>query len=167
MKLSELRGKSVVSVTEAIKLGSVSDALVDSALGAIGALEVAGSGRNDRYLVSMGEVRAIGPDVVTVSGQHALTNRGGGDEGSRVALSSILGCRVVAENGTLLGTVSEVDFDPSAGRIEAIEYGGDGLGALLGNRHKLDPGNVIGVGPKVLTVRNPSGQPSGSEENAA
>ena len=168
MKLSELKGKSVVSVVEAVKLGVVGDAFVDHALGAISALRIDASGRSDQYLVSMDQVRAIGPDVVTVSGQHALMSPSQmGDDGSRVALTSLVGCRVVAEDGRVLGTVAEVDFDPGSGRLDSLEYGGDGLQALLGTRHHLDPRNVIGVGPRVLTVRDVASRPHEPHEKVA
>jgi sporulation protein YlmC with PRC-barrel domain len=160
MKLSELRGKPVVSVAEAVTLGTVDDALVDSTLGTIGALLIASSGGTDRYLVSMDQIRGIGPDVATVSSQHALSSPGQASAPrSRVPLTSIVGSRVVAEDGRVLGTVAEVDFDPSSGRIQALEYGGDGLEGLLSGRHRLDPKRVVRIGPGVLTVMGESSRP--------
>jgi uncharacterized protein YrrD len=168
MRLGQIRGKPVVSVAEAIKLGAVGDALTDQTLGSVSALEIVADRRSDRYVVPMGEVIAIGPDVVTVSGQHALRSPSlAGEADSRQSLNSIVGSRVVAEHGSVLGTVTEVHIDQRTGRIEAIEYGGDGLESLLGGRHQIKPERVIGVGPRVMTVRDESSRAAEEQERAA
>jgi uncharacterized protein YrrD len=72
----------------------------------------------------------------------------------------------VAEDGRVLGTVLGVEFEPSTGRVEAIEYGGEGLEALLGKHHLLDPSHVIGIGPKVITVKDLVSRSSADERAA-
>lgn len=155
MRLGEIRGKSVVSLAEARKVGVVDDVLVDARHERIEALRLKSERDGPSYVVSSDDVRGFGPDAVTIDHQDALmsSDRMPGMSGLR-SLSAVLNSRVVTEDGRLLGTVSEVDFDPASRRIRRFEFGGEGLEGLLGRKHSLDPEDVVGIGPGLVTVRN-------------
>jgi uncharacterized protein YrrD len=157
MKLSELKGKPVVSVDEARKLGIVHDVLVDPSYSSIAGLQIKAEGRGHAYVVANEHIRGIGPDAVTVVNKDALQVP---DRAQTLAglptLGTILGSRVVTEGGALLGSITEVAFDVGSRRILAIEYGRGGFEGLLGRHRSLSIGDIVGVGPGLVTVREVS-----------
>jgi len=154
MKLSELRGKPVIGMAGARKVGVVEDALVDSSHRKIEALIVKAERTGHEYVVSSEHIRAIGPDAVTIDSQDSLQTR---EQAPGLAgltsLDSLIHSRIVTQGGQVLGTISEVDIDPTSREVQSFEYDGGALGGLLGRRrHTLDPKDVIGVGHGIVTV---------------
>jgi sporulation protein YlmC with PRC-barrel domain len=154
MKLGELKGKPVVSIADARKVGTVDGVFVDAGYTRIQGLKVKGEGRSPDYFVSSENVRAIGPDAVTIVGQDALErpDYASGLTGL-VPLEDVLGSRVVTESGEVLGGVSDVHLDPSSGKVERFEYATGPLAGLLRRHYSIDVEHVVGVGPKVMTVK--------------
>ena len=75
-RLSELRDREVISISDGRRLGYVSDALVDTKGGRITALIVPGParffglfGREDDYVLPWGSIARVGPDIILVEGK--------------------------------------------------------------------------------------------------
>ncbi len=73
MKISELRCKEVICVSDGRRLGFVSDAEIEVPEGIICALIVPGPcrflglfGRKDDYIIPWGCIKRIGPDIILV-----------------------------------------------------------------------------------------------------
>lgn len=73
MRLSELRYKEIINVSNGHRLGFVSDAELDPATGQIGALIVPGParffgllGREEDYVLPFGQISRIGEDIILV-----------------------------------------------------------------------------------------------------
>ncbi len=116
-------GRKVVSRSSAQELGTVSDFLYDGARRSIAAI-VLGSGRKAR-IVDWKNVTGFGGDAVMVSDDDAL--REPADERENKACSGKLGLvgkRALTETGNELGTVDDVIFDPSDGRVMALVVAG-------------------------------------------
>ena len=153
MKLTELRGKTVVSVAEAWKVGVVEGVLVDMPTRQLRGLRIRPEGRGPEYVVAREQIRGIGPDAVTVASEAALQSPEQARELARVpSLTDLLGSRVVTESGTILGTIADVNLDPASGQVQSVEYDGGPFGGLLGRRHTFDAKEIVGVGPGVVTV---------------
>lgn len=153
MKLSELRGKTVITVAEARKIGSVDDVLVDPSFRRIEAVLVKPGGRQSDYFVATDQLRGIGPDAVTVVSQEAVQDlRQAPDKARLPVAGSVLNSRIVTERGEVLGTISEVLLDPNTYSIQAFEFTTGALGSLFGRQHQLDLRHLVGVGSGVVTV---------------
>ena len=153
MRFSELKGKSVVSVTGARKLGKVEDALVRSVQDSIAALRVRTEQKGPGYVVADEHIRAIGRDAVTIDSQDSLRMPGEVPNlTGLMSLASIIDSRVVTEGGEVLGTITDVEFDPTIRKVISLEYDGGLLGALLKRRHMLSPKEVISIGGGIVTV---------------
>ncbi len=154
MKLSDLKRKTVVGLAGGHKLGTVADVLTDSSYRQVQALRVKPTEGGPDYVVSTDHVQAIGSDVVTVDDRDSLARVDQVPELTRLpSLNSLLGDHVVTERGDVLGTISEVDVDPSSRRIVALQYTSSALAGLLGRQHALEPQDVIGIGPSIVTVK--------------
>lgn len=154
MKLSELKGKSVVTVAEARKIGVVEDVLVDPSYGKIAGLRLKGQGNAPNYFVANADVRAIGRDAVTITGQNAVQSIDRArDLASLPSLGAVVHSRVVSDEGRLLGTINEIDIDEAGRQVRGFEYTHGAMGGLLGRQRILDIQDVVGVGAGLVTVR--------------
>lgn len=151
-KHKELQGLAVVDVTGGRKLGSVGDLVVSPDNGRIVALTLSGGmlGGGGSY-VATEDVRAIGPDAVTVEGENVARPDSEMPEGIRAARDAsrhLTGKKVVTENGTLLGTVSDYLVDESALRVTGLSLGG----GLLSSEDALSADRIVSLGPDAIIV---------------
>ena len=153
MKLSELKGKPVVDLATARKVGVVDDALVNPSQQKIEGLLIKTERRAPEYAVSTEHVRGIGKDAVTIDEPNSLRTL---DQAPNLTgllhLSSMIHSRVVTQSGKVIGSISDIAFDPASGMLQNLEYNEGGLGALLGRHRTLNPSDMIGVGQGIVTV---------------
>ncbi len=154
MKIGELKGKAVVGIEDARRLGTVDDVFVDPAGWRIAGLRIKPAGGGSDQVVSGENVERIGRDAVTVATTDALRpidrER---DLTGLPSLNAMMNSTVVTEGGEMLGTISGVELDADARKVQAFEYGGGGLANLFGRQHHLEPENIVGIGSRLVTVR--------------
>jgi sporulation protein YlmC with PRC-barrel domain len=162
IRASDLRGRAVVDLQSAVKLGEVDDVLLDTdgrrvaGLALAGGQPLLGGGRPDA-LVPASAVQAVGGEVVTVRGG---AEPGGADLGGFPRLGQIVGRKVVTHAGAVLGPIEDVLIEPSDGRIVGYALGGGsagGLGKLLGGHGRGGHGYVradadLRLGPELVVV---------------
>jgi len=72
-------------------------------------------------LLAWEDVRGFGPDAVTVATDAVIRPpRDGVEQRAEDNDLDILGKRVLTEQGTELGTVTDVDFDPETGAVTTL-----------------------------------------------
>ena len=139
MKFSELKGRAVINLEDASKIGEVEDLIVEPDGHHIVSLKVRTGLFHASRLVPVADVKNVGADAVTISvdagpatiptdttiqplsdnagqagvEQHSTSN--GRSEKSQagpvIEVSSILGNKVVTDAGTLVGTLRDVMVD--------------------------------------------------------
>ncbi|TAK32498.1 MAG: hypothetical protein EPO21_15105 [Chloroflexota bacterium] len=126
MWTTELRGRAVVSLQEAKKVGSVADVYFRPESGEIAGLSVSTGGlaahlpggAGDRKLVSESDVKAIGQDAVTIRDQSVLSRPEQMAELRQLpSADRVIGLKVVTEGGKLVGKVADIFLDPTARRV--------------------------------------------------
>lgn len=151
-KHKELQGLSVVDVSEGRKLGSVRDLVISPDSGRILALLIGGGMlSNNGSWVAAEDVRAIGPDAITVErGDMARPDADMPDElrQARDASRGLIGTTVVTENGAVLGSVKDYLVDERLMRVAGLSIGG----GLLSGEDALAADRVISVGPDAVMV---------------
>jgi uncharacterized protein YrrD len=157
-KRKDLEGLAVVDVSGGRKLGAVSDFVISPSDGRVLAITLRGGlfGGGGSY-VAAGDVRSIGPDALTVEGDQVVRPESEMPDDlreARDASKSLAGKKVVTENGTLLGTVSDYLVDESALRVTGLTIGG----GLLSGEDALAADRVVSVGPDALIVTDPEGE---------
>jgi sporulation protein YlmC with PRC-barrel domain len=142
MLFSQAMGRKVVATDTASTVGRVSDYVVDPQLPGIVALTVSKTSAEGSAL-PWANIIAFGVDAVTVPSASAVVVPDPYLAGLAGKPHTLLGKRVLTTAGVQLGTVLDVDFDPTIGR----------LAALLLERGPLDAGRLLGVGSYAAIVR--------------
>ncbi|MBE7194695.1 MAG: PRC-barrel domain-containing protein [Gordonia polyisoprenivorans] len=148
MLVSQVSGHNVVSVSTAETVARVDQFLVDPGTRSIVAVTVkkAASGSVLRWT----DLTAMGPDAVTVSGPDRIT--GPDDRLTRLADKHRrpIGKRVLDAGGDELGEVSDIDFDPHTGAVQA----------LLVNDQRVAGDRLIGIGSWAVVVAVAEDEPA-------
>ena len=164
IRASELRGRSVVDLDSAVKLGDVDEILLDPEGRRVAGFSVGrgqnllGGGSPVETFVPASAVHAIGGDVVTVRGAGQAA---GADGSAYPRLGHVVGRKMVTHGGTVLGPIDDVLIDPTDGRIVGYALGGKAGGALaglFGGRDDAARGDYVRadadlrVGPELVVV---------------
>jgi sporulation protein YlmC with PRC-barrel domain len=162
VKLSELKGRPVISIADAVRIGNIGDVLVDGKYQQIRGFAIQEQRQERRQeqggaaggIVSFDDVRAIGPDAVTVKGpDSSRVLRQPTGTGDLVSLNDLLGKKVLTEDGEVLGSITEVHFDPRSGKVDRFEFDGKPLAEVFGRKPSyVELSDLIGVGPHSVTV---------------
>jgi sporulation protein YlmC with PRC-barrel domain len=155
MNTDKLKGIAVVAMAEGAKLGTIDRALFDPATLELRALQITGDGRT--FIVPWELVQTIGADAVMVaSSQVAQTAAQGGPFGNLVDLSALQRLKVVDAAGTLVGTITDLEPDPTTGRpLRLIIHKGGFLGRF-GETTMIDAAAIRGIGADIITVTDAS-----------
>ena len=155
VKASALKDMPVVSMADGTQVGKVADVLVDAASLRIVVLLL--SAQSGQALLPFDSIQSIGADAVTIDSAAAtqgLTGRAA-PEGTH-SLSDVHGLSVVNSEGTLLGSVQELEIEPADGRlIELVVHRGGVLG-LGGTSTSVPASTIRGIGAKLVTVDLPA-----------
>ncbi|MDQ5825692.1 MAG: PRC-barrel domain-containing protein [Chloroflexota bacterium] len=115
MKFSELKGRAVVSLEDASKIGEVQDLMIEPGTRRIISLKVKTGMFSSARLVPATDVKNVGADAVTISAHAASTadqqgHANGSTEGTQalVKLTGILGNKVVTDAGTFVGELHDI-----------------------------------------------------------
>ncbi|MFD7406206.1 PRC-barrel domain-containing protein [Streptomyces sp. NPDC059866] len=140
MFFSKTRGLPVITAGEAASLGTVADLTIDAHTASVAYLRLSGtSGHADA--LAWNAVEAVGPDAVIV---HSRIAAEAAPDKAPVHHEA-LGIRVLTEHGVEHGTVKDIAFAPTSGRILTLYTA---LGEISGDR-------LLGLGSYALVVRAP------------
>jgi sporulation protein YlmC with PRC-barrel domain len=143
VRITDAKGRKVVSAESAESVGKVEAFLIDPGTRSIAALRLAKVTGNAVYL-SWEDLR-FGSDAVIVASSDRLRPERDDTE-ARVASKDLepIGKLVLDDSGTALGKVEDVEFDPTSGAIVELDLGD--LGRVAGDR-------LIGLGAYAVVVR--------------
>ena len=130
VKASDLKGRAVVTLSDAIKVGRVTDVLLDAAYREVLGFRIKAGTFRRPEAVSRTNVTGVGHAAVTVRSPDVINveDRLSALAGA-VTLSRARGTKVVTEGGELLGTISEIELDAEARTVTAYR-----LAPRLGDR---------------------------------
>ena len=163
MKASRIREMAVVSIDDAEKIGSVQDILVNPDGQRVIALRIKPAQGRDTTVVPVEEVASIGRDAITIRDTRGIATEVPTDPGT-VYLGKLLGTKVLTRAGDMLGTVAEVEIDPTDFRITGYELSTGLMSDLFGNRKRLSSSGDVHYGKDILMIRESSlDQPESNE----
>ncbi len=121
MHITQLRGLRVVSLSEALKMGKVEDALIDPTAHYIAALRVRSARAGSReHLVVREAIKRVGQHAVILGAPVGMAGERQIDFDRLIGLKTFIGLEVVTDEGMLLGRVHNADIDPQT--LNIIEY---------------------------------------------
>src|SRR5437867_1440933 len=113
MKASELRGRAVVSLAEAQKVGEVDDVLLAPAQSRVAGFRIKHGLLGPHQHLSSPDVHSVGPDAIIIQSRDLLREQLSPPDLQPLAdLSALSGIKVVSESGTLLGVLQDAELDP-------------------------------------------------------
>ena len=135
MKFSELKGRAVVSLEDARKIGEVEDLMVEPASHHIASLKVRTGMFHAAQIIPVSDVKNVGADAVTISTDAGTANSAGIEE-STAGKQTAEQQRSSAGNPLTAPSVSSADSGGSHSLIE--------ITSLLGNKVVTDAGTMVG-----------------------
>ncbi len=146
MQANELKGRAVVVLSNAEKVGQVEDVLFDAPFRQVLGFRVKKGGLLGKTEALPREsVTSIGADALTVPSQEMINDETRFAQLAGAAtLSQVTGTKVVTESGQLLGTISQLEIDDDAHSVMA-----DVLSASLVERVMRHQEEVVQAGEVV------------------
>ncbi len=142
MLFSQARKRDVVNTTTATRVARVDGFVVVPGPARVALLrlsKVSGAGT----LVSWDDVKGFGPDAVTVANDTVIRPaRDALEQRAEDNDLEVLGKRILSEQGTELGTITDVDFDPETGAVTT----------LITKTEAIDGQRMIGLGSYAVVV---------------
>jgi uncharacterized protein YrrD len=116
MQASELKGRAVVVLANAEKVGQVEDILFDAPFRQVLGFRVKRGGLLGKTeAVPRESVTSIGSDALTVASPEMINDEERFAQlGGAATLGKVMGTKVVTEGGQLLGTISQLEIDDDA-----------------------------------------------------
>lgn len=149
----------IVSLSEGQHIGYVKSLVIDARTKSLAALIIDPKGFfKDQRIIPYNKVVSVGDDAITI------------DKGSYVEKStnlpeiitlikeklSIIGTRVITQNGKTLGVAEEYYVDPETGGITQVEISGGKLEGLLNGKAMLDAEHISTIGQDVIVAEKGS-----------
>ncbi len=157
MEAQKLKGMTVVSISEASRLGLITDVLFETEPLRVAALRAVGE--ETEFVVPFELVRNLGADAVTVeSSQVTQMASEGSTLGSLMGLERLQHLKVVDEAGTFVGTVHSAEVDPASGSVLDVVVRKGGLLGIGRETTTVSATAIRSVGVDVLTVRTGAAQ---------
>ena len=147
MKLRDFKGKSVVSIDQGQKVGTVLEAILHS----LQVTDLVLKGEHGEGLLPFRRIHSIGQDAITVqTGAEVEWNKNTSEPGS-ISGEAYLKLPVVDTQGTVIGEVHDAIVGPS-GAVESIEVRRGGVFGIGAHETVIPRANVRAVGEKLITV---------------
>lgn len=153
-QVSEMIGKTVVSVSSGEKLGTVSDGLLEPGGVRLIGLIVRHGVLGNEHVLPVTDVQTVGPDALLVrSDEHLLSASDWRKKDvAATRTSSVRGRRVVTVAGEELGHVSDFLTDEQTGAFGGLEVESTSLGGLRSRRVVIPPSSAPRLGPDAVVV---------------
>jgi uncharacterized protein YrrD len=154
IKASELKGRAVVSLTQAEKIGSVVSVILDPAASRVAGLTVRTGILGGAKLLRASDIRSLGIDAVTIHDSSLLH-----DDASEApelkdlpTLDDMIEMKVISENGQLLGALGNVEIDSDQYQITRYELSGTFWDQLKHSNRTFDAVPGLRFGKQLLVV---------------
>ncbi|MBU4533604.1 MAG: PRC-barrel domain-containing protein [Eubacteriales bacterium] len=154
-KSTDLLGLPVISLDEGVKLGHVKGLVIDPPNKALAALIVESSGlfREQRF-IPLAKIHSMGFDAVTIS---RISNAEKGASLPNIVQLwkdkiTLIGSRVISENGTVLGKVQDYTINLEDGKIDGIELAESSLNRMLKGAHHVSAHQIRTLGREAVVV---------------
>lgn len=152
-----LKGIAIVSVKDGEKVGTVDELIFDQENRKLLAFRLSRSGflSSTREIILMRDVDNIGQDAVMIPNRDVVRQESGERElHGRPELKQIVNLRVVTQEGTYVGTLSTIHFDPQTGDMTQIDVSGSDLLHMFRKGVEVPASEVVSMGGDVMVIPN-------------
>jgi len=156
-KSKQLISLPLISLAEGLQVGSVRGLVVDPVRKTLAALIIEQKGWfKEQKFIPFQKIHSIGNDAITIEKSNGLERSPNLPDIIKLVKekASIIGARIVAENGTFLGFADEYRLDPLTGNITGLEISGSFINSTLKGRALLDINHVRTIGREAIITTN-------------
>jgi sporulation protein YlmC with PRC-barrel domain len=163
MNASDLKGMAVISLGEGTKLGEVDQPLFDLPNRRICALHIKGD--SGISVLPFEAIERIGSDAITVVTSRVTQTPGVDSSGQGLLdLEALRKLKIVNQDGTFLGKLSDVEFDPRDGHVTHLAAHKGGMLGMGGTTTPIGTNASLAAGPELLTVYANTGDGASSAD---
>ncbi len=151
----------VFSLEEGLHIGSVKELVLDPAGKKVAALVIEQKGWfKEQRFIPYHKVHSVGDDAITIEKTSGVQKAAGLPDIVKLLKDrvKIIGAKIVAENGNVLGFVDEYYIEVETGNITGLEFSGSLINNMMKGRAFLDISYVRTVGREVIVVTNEAGE---------
>lgn len=151
----------VFSLEEGLHIGSVKELVLDPAGKRVAALVIEQKGWfKEQRFIPYHKVHSVGDDAITIEKTSGVQKAAGLPDIVKLLKDrvKIIGAKIVAENGNVLGFVDEYYIEVDTGNITGLEFSGSLINNMMKGRAFLDISYVRTVGREVIVVTNEAGE---------
>ena len=160
IRANELKGRAVVTLSDATKVGYVDDVLFDAHYREVLGFRVKQGAFSRAEALPRTSVTSLGADAITISSPDAINSidRFANMAGS-LTLSQAHGTKVVTEGGELLGAIQELELDDSAEHVLVYVLDAPLLDRMRHREPRIEASQVLRFGESgILIVANAAGE---------
>jgi len=156
MRFGEVKNRPVVSVAGAEKLGFIDDLLLDTTAHQVVGFRVRQGGLiTHREALLLHDVKAIGLDAVTIEDPSKLNaDQKFLELHDSMTGDRVIGSRVMSENGSNLGNVSDIDADFATGQVLGYALVSGLMDRLRRQDEMVPVAAVRSIGDSLVVVGN-------------
>ena len=153
MQVSKLKGKSVITVPEGENIGTVEDVLLRPVEQRLGALVVKLPRFAGPQILLAEDVSRIDGDAVAIRSAEKLQDQARfGDSDHMESFGEALGRKVATASGNSVGELSDVQIDPTTGKITGYEVTSGVLERIFGPSRTIESSGSTRLGKDLLIV---------------
>ena len=160
VKASELKGRAVVTLSDAIKVGRIADVLFDAEYREVLGFRIKQRTFSRPEAVTRANVTGVGRDAVTVRSPDVINVEDRlMDLVGAASLSRAHGTKVVTEGGRLLGTIDQIVLDAEARAVTAYTLSAPLWDRLRHREPRIEAQQVLRLGEGgIMIVPNAVGE---------
>lgn len=154
-KSKRFESMPVISLEEGRQIGHIKSLVVDPAGKKVAALIIEQKGWfKEQRFIPYYKVKSAGSDAITIEKTASVERAASLPDIVKLSREKVgvIGARLVAENGTLLGKVDEYYVDLATGTIAGLEFSGSLLNSFIKGRAFLDTIYVRTLGKEVVVI---------------
>jgi uncharacterized protein YrrD len=158
-KSKKLTSMPVISLEEGRQIGTVKGLVVEPVSKKVAALIIEGKRWfKEQKFIPFHKIHSVGDDAVTIEKTSGADKAAGLPDVIKLLKDkiNIIGTKIVAENGNVLGYVDEYYVDSGTGTITGLEFSGNFINGVISGRAFLDISYVRTLGAEVTIVSNES-----------
>jgi uncharacterized protein YrrD len=153
MRITALRGLRVISLSEALKMGKVEEALLDPTAHFVAALRVRGGGSTGgEHLVMREAVKRVGQHAVILGAPVSMGSDKQPGFDRMIDIKTFIGLEVVTDEGVLLGRIRDAEIDPQTLNILEYELTRNFWDTYLQTRMRVSAQHTLSGSKDVLIV---------------
>lgn len=154
IKASALKGRAVVSLAQAEKIGSVSTVIFDPATARVVGVKVRVSLLGGAKTLRASDIHSVGDDAITINDRALLHDHESDAPETKdmPTLEDLLAIKVVSQSGRFLGGLGDVEIDPEQFHIVRYEMSGTLWNQITNSRRGFDAVGGLRFGKDLLIV---------------